>query len=461
MKKIVLLFAIVWIACYGIYAQGVNFAHGNWTEILAKAREEKKTIFVDVYTQWCGPCKKVARDVFPQEKMGEYFNPHFINYKVDAESPEGKQFVKQYPVTVYPTFFFIGEDGKVIHKFFGGKEVEGFLKEAKMLDMYIRYGGIDNMMAAIKNGTADRDLLYDYYQSANDKIKPQALNLYLKALPAEELMDVNNKLIPEISLYDKALLTRLIDEIIKVGNSEKYADKEFVKEFEFNICFPIQFDITGYINQSIKEGNSKWLDELLELKQRFAAYKGRTLDGDIKIIRGRGLFFATPEYIRLCYWTKNRENEEGFRTAMKDYMDKLILENPADSLLARDGRVTILKRDGFKGKGSLWAMMLFETGNITAHHIIDWTNYFWKISPSDKKTKALCNQWINYAYSLNPFNVSVAVPAADLSARIGNTKEAIAILETAIYKQKEIQQKDPKVFRALELKLRDVRNGKL
>ena len=83
-----------------------------------------------------------------------------------------------------------------------------------MISMYARHGGIDNMMAAIKNGTASKKLLYDYYTSANEKNKPVALNLYLKALPTKELIDVDNKLIDEISLYDKELMTRLVEEIV-------------------------------------------------------------------------------------------------------------------------------------------------------------------------------------------------------------------------------------------------------
>ena len=107
MKKIVLSFVCVLVACYASHAQGVKFESGTWKEILTKAKTENKTIFVDVYTKWCGPCKHVSETVFPQEKLGEYYNSRFINFKIDAESPAGKEFVKTYPVTGYPTFFFI------------------------------------------------------------------------------------------------------------------------------------------------------------------------------------------------------------------------------------------------------------------------------------------------------------------------------------------------------------------
>lgn len=90
MKKIVLSFVCVLVACVASHAQGVKFESGTWKEILTKAKTENKTIFVDVYTKWCGPCKHVSETVFPQEKLGEYYNSRFINFKIDAESPPGK-----------------------------------------------------------------------------------------------------------------------------------------------------------------------------------------------------------------------------------------------------------------------------------------------------------------------------------------------------------------------------------
>ena len=94
------------------------------------------------------------------------------------------------------------------------------------------------MMAAIKNGTADKELLYDYYISANKKSKPEALNLYLKALPTEELIDENNKLIEEISLYDKDLMTRLVDEIVKASNDGRFSDGKYAEKFAFCTSSP-------------------------------------------------------------------------------------------------------------------------------------------------------------------------------------------------------------------------------
>ena len=47
-----------------VFAQtGVDFRHLTFDEALAKAKAEKKLVFVDCYTTWCGPCKVMSPTV--------------------------------------------------------------------------------------------------------------------------------------------------------------------------------------------------------------------------------------------------------------------------------------------------------------------------------------------------------------------------------------------------------------
>ena len=70
------------------FAQGVAFEPDGTLlpQAAAKAKKENKLVFVDCYTQWCGPCKKMARDIFPQEKVGKFMNERFVNVKIDMEA---------------------------------------------------------------------------------------------------------------------------------------------------------------------------------------------------------------------------------------------------------------------------------------------------------------------------------------------------------------------------------------
>jgi len=55
-------------------SEGISFVEDNWNDVLQKANKENKPIFIDCYTSWCVPCKKLALEVFPMKSMGEYFS---------------------------------------------------------------------------------------------------------------------------------------------------------------------------------------------------------------------------------------------------------------------------------------------------------------------------------------------------------------------------------------------------
>ena len=65
---------------------GVSFIKDKpWEEVLKLAAAEDKLIFMDAYTTWCGPCKKMDRQVFPLESVGNFYNDKFISVKMDME----------------------------------------------------------------------------------------------------------------------------------------------------------------------------------------------------------------------------------------------------------------------------------------------------------------------------------------------------------------------------------------
>ena len=91
--------------------QGTVFEKGTLKELLALADEQDKYLFVDVYATWCGPCQIMAKQIFPQQKVGEFFNKTFVNAKFDAEKGEGVDVAKRYSVKAYPTFLILDSDG--------------------------------------------------------------------------------------------------------------------------------------------------------------------------------------------------------------------------------------------------------------------------------------------------------------------------------------------------------------
>ena len=129
MKKILFLLLTIFSLAQ-VQAQGITFFEGNWKAILEKAQTENKLVFIDCYTSWCVPCKKMAQTTFTDKKVGEFFNRHFVSVKMDMEKGEGTTVMNAYKVSAFPTYLFLNAKGEVIQIEGGFKEVDAFIKVA-------------------------------------------------------------------------------------------------------------------------------------------------------------------------------------------------------------------------------------------------------------------------------------------------------------------------------------------
>jgi thioredoxin-related protein len=57
----------------------------TFQEALEMSKKEKKKIFIDVFTDWCGWCKVMDRNTFPNPVIAKYMNQHFYAVKLNAE----------------------------------------------------------------------------------------------------------------------------------------------------------------------------------------------------------------------------------------------------------------------------------------------------------------------------------------------------------------------------------------
>ncbi|MCE6989088.1 thioredoxin fold domain-containing protein [Dyadobacter sp. CY323] len=111
--------------------KGIQFTEGSWAAILKKAKKEKKVIFFDAYTTWCGPCKLLQKNVFTRTDVADVFNKNFINVKFDMESGEGPELAKKFEIQGYPTLFFIDPKGNIVKQVLGYQQPEALIKTAK------------------------------------------------------------------------------------------------------------------------------------------------------------------------------------------------------------------------------------------------------------------------------------------------------------------------------------------
>ncbi len=96
----------------------------SFTDGMATARAEHKMVMIDVYTDWCGWCKKLDKEVYPDPRVSSVVERQFVAIKVNAESAAPiefngvrmteEQFARQAGVSGYPTILFLDDQGNVV-----------------------------------------------------------------------------------------------------------------------------------------------------------------------------------------------------------------------------------------------------------------------------------------------------------------------------------------------------------
>ncbi|MDR6405075.1 MULTISPECIES: thioredoxin fold domain-containing protein [Chryseobacterium] len=229
MKKIA-MFSFLLMSIFTL-CQGIKFDEGSFANILAKAKKENKLVFIDAYTSWCAPCKLMAKNIFPLQSVGDYYNSNFVNAKIDMEKGEGKTLAKRYAVTSFPTYLFINGDGEVVHRFGSS------LSEAEFLQLGKDATDPPKQFSLIKKkfekGEKDpvflNTAIVAFLSTGNSDLAEKAMDQYFKQKSdiSEDDVDLIASMIyqkPEGKYFDFFINKK--DDILKVIKPESYNSYE-------------------------------------------------------------------------------------------------------------------------------------------------------------------------------------------------------------------------------------------
>ena len=153
-KTIILLLLIVVGTASGFCQKQGEIKWMSFNEALEAQKKEPRKIFMDVYTDWCGPCKLLDKNTFHNGDVADYINKNYYAVKFNAEGTEKinyQDFVYTNPnhdpnregrnsqhlfahamkINAYPSIVFFDETGKLIQPVPGYKtpqQLEIFLK---------------------------------------------------------------------------------------------------------------------------------------------------------------------------------------------------------------------------------------------------------------------------------------------------------------------------------------------
>ncbi len=115
----------------------------NFNDGIAEAKKTNKKILVDVYTDWCGWCKKMDEEVYANKDIATYLADRYLVVKLDAESDSKIDYndmamtemdlARAFGIDGYPATIFMRPDGKAITLVPGYIRAETFLKVIKYI----------------------------------------------------------------------------------------------------------------------------------------------------------------------------------------------------------------------------------------------------------------------------------------------------------------------------------------
>lgn len=120
----------------------------SFEEAVEKSKTEKRKIFIDVYTDWCGWCKVMDKNTFTDPEIAKLLNEKYYAVKFDAEQtadvefrgttfkfvPFGNKGAHQLAMALlnnqlsYPNFVFLDEEFRIVPIFSGSTSLPGYRK---------------------------------------------------------------------------------------------------------------------------------------------------------------------------------------------------------------------------------------------------------------------------------------------------------------------------------------------
>ena len=129
-----------------------------WNEGMAQAKSANRPVIVNLYTNWCGWCRRMDKDIYQKAEIAEYLRKHYVTIKINGEASdpatyEGKKttsagLAQRFRVSGYPTTVFLRSNGDHM------ANVPGYVAADKFM-LLLRY---------VAEGYADRNVPFTEFE---------------------------------------------------------------------------------------------------------------------------------------------------------------------------------------------------------------------------------------------------------------------------------------------------------
>lgn len=437
-----MLLLVLFFAVSAVQAQGIEFQSKPYDEVLKMAKKQKKLVFVDIYTSWCGPCKHMAKEIFTQKTVGDFYNAHFLCLKLDAEKDaDGKAVASRFGVNAYPTMLFIDGNGELVYRLLGGKRADEFVQEGqKALDAYAMKPLLEKNEKLYQKGKRDKDFLIAYFD-LKDKAGLDCSDVlidYFVQVKDEELLDsANVARIAKVAVYEPTLAMRWVDAVCRKGKNDRQA-----KAAQKPVCIYL-----GACLKDVAKGDDeKRMEEVLGLKARLSGATGLQESVTMASLGG-GNIYLFSDLLRLDYY-EHKAKKDLFVPLYEKYVNEVITEytkKQADQAAMEEEVIKKMekaKEEGdekeYAGLKQMRGLMSVFSGMDAYYISSELVNYLetyvkYYAGAKDKAFEDKIVAWYGALHRVQP-SVKTAVYVADKLMEMGRKQEAIDELAFALEK---------------------------
>ncbi len=293
----------------------------SYSQVFELAKKEKKAVLLYFHFDGCGACVKMEKTAFVDRKVADFYNSNFVCLEVNTRKGEGIETNKIYNVQLHPTYLFLDENGKELHKIVGVFSPDEFVLQAQNALNLTK--SLTYFKQQYKEGKRDANFLFDYCYRLRDAYELDSLviNEYLNTQSIDDLgKEKNIKFIYEFAVHAFKITTPFnsIAFNYMLNNRDKfyqYFDKDQVDT-------RIVWIVNASTYEAIEKQNEILFSKSIEVLKPFDT----GLTYTFKEMDGRTTGMITSKHLVLSsqmeYYNK-ANNLDKYNDVLRQYLEKI------------------------------------------------------------------------------------------------------------------------------------------
>lgn len=131
MKRLLILLLLALGA--GMAQAQVRFETKTTDAVREMAVRSGKLVFIDLYADWCPPCRMMERDVFSRSDVGEFMERYFVAAKYNTDKTTGRELLKKYGSGSIPLYLIFDTEGDLLGRIQGAADADTFLDNLRQI----------------------------------------------------------------------------------------------------------------------------------------------------------------------------------------------------------------------------------------------------------------------------------------------------------------------------------------